>query len=180
MGISQLQTRPAGIRQANSIYSMWSFYKKIKRKKNYCLPYNKLVIMRIPAFFILIGLLTACSRPESLMAKQLDGSDSLIIRFNAPQTDSIVKTLTTTDKNAINKLTGFINNKPADLVKCGYDGNLLFYKKEKLAGDVSFNYAVVGCQHFIYAVKNDSLSVVKMSNEAVNLLKSLAEGKEGY
>ncbi len=67
----------------------------------------------------------------------------------------------------------------AEAYKCGYDGNLMFYKEGKLMADVAFNYSGDGCHHFIQEI-NGTLTSTAMSNEAADFLKSLAEGKGWY
>ncbi len=129
-------------------------------------------------FFFFAAAIVSCSE-QSANGKQLGGSDSLVINFNEPQTNNIAKTVTTMESKAIKKLAGFVDSKTAAAYKCGYDGNLLFYKAGKLTGDISFNYSGDGCHHFIQEV-NGNLSSTAMSNEAANFLKSLAEGKDWY
>ena len=129
-------------------------------------------------FFIIIVCFNSCSNHDSVITKQLSESDSLVINFNIPQTDSIAKTITTTESKAINKLIMYADAKTAEACKCRYDGNLMFYKNSILVGDVSFNYSGDGCRHFIMLV-NDKLILTAMSNEAADFLKSLAEG-QGY
>ena len=126
-----------------------------------------------------VCILVSCSNSGSESSKQLSGSDSLVINFNTPQSNTIAKTMSTTEDKAIKKLIRFADGKSAEAYKCGYDGNLMFYKKGTLVGDVSFNYSGDGCHHFIMLL-NDELAPTAMSNEAVNFLKSLAEGKEWY
>ena len=128
-------------------------------------------------FLLAVGLY-ACG-PKSAVHKQLSGSDSLVINFNKPQTNEISKTVSTTEKKAINKLVHFIDDKPSTAYKCGYDGNLLFYKKGQLMGDVVFNFSGDGCHHFIQDI-NGTLTPTAMSNEAADFLKSLSEGKNWY
>ncbi len=125
-----------------------------------------------------IFLLISCSS-KSAISKKLNGSDSLVINFNTPQTNNIEKTVTTTERNAIKKLTQYVDSKTAEAYKCGYDGNLLFYKQGPLVGDISFNYSGEGCHHFIQLI-DDKLTPTAMSNEAADFLKSLAEGKGWY
>ena len=125
-----------------------------------------------------VCLLIACGN-KSAVSKQLSVTDSLVINFNAPQTDSIVSTVTTTEVKAIKKLTGFVDGKTSEAYKCGYDGNIMFYKKGVLQGDISFNYSGEGCKHFLQMVK-DELAPTVMSNEAADFLKNLAEGKNWY
>jgi hypothetical protein len=134
--------------------------------------------MKLSFFTVLIVFLASCSR-NSEAGKQLAGSDSLVINFNSPQSKTIEKTMTTTEGKAIRKLTRYVNSKTAEAYKCGYDGNLMFYKKGTLAGDVSFNYSGDGCHHFIMAI-DGKLTPTSMSNEAADFLKSLAEGKGWY
>ncbi|MGB3005864.1 MAG: hypothetical protein WBC06_05130 [Chitinophagaceae bacterium] len=134
--------------------------------------------MKLFGFIAVVFFLYSCSS-NSAISKQLSGSDSLIINFNEPQTSNITKTVTTTENKAIKKLAGFVDGKTAEAFKCGYDGNLLFYKQGNLLGDVSFNFSGDGCHHFIMSV-GDSLTPTAMSNEAADFLKSLAEGKDWY
>ena len=135
--------------------------------------------MRVTLLAIFVIILASCGGAGSAVSKQLSGSDSLVIHFTIPQTNKIDKTVTTTEKTAIKKLLNYVDSKLAEAYKCGYDGNLLFYKKGILQGDVSFNYSGEGCRHFILEV-NGKLNPTAMSNEAASFLKSLAEGKGWY
>ncbi len=135
--------------------------------------------MRIIFFLATVLFLAACSNSGSAIDKQLSGSDSLVINFNTPQTSNIKKTVTTTEKTAIKKLAAYVDSKTGEAYKCGYDGNLMFYKNGVVVGDVSFNYSGDGCHHFMQVV-NDQLTPTTMSNEAADFLKSLAEGKGWY
>jgi catabolite regulation protein CreA len=123
--------------------------------------------------------LSSCGGTGSVVSKQLSGSDSLVINFNIPQTNNIGKTVTTAESKAIKKLSNYVDSKTTEAYKCGYDGNLLFYKKGVLVGDVAFNYSGDGCHHFIMMIK-DELAPTAMSNEAADFLKSLGEGKGWY
>lgn len=135
--------------------------------------------MRILSVFAFLIIIISCSDSGSALSKQLAGSDSLVIHFNEPQTTNIAKTVTTTESKAIRKLSNYVDGKAGEAYKCGYDGNLLFYRKGILAGDISFNYSGDGCHHFMMLV-NDELAPTIMTNEAANFLKSLAEGKDWY
>jgi hypothetical protein len=107
--------------------------------------------MRIFPLLAVIIFLAACSS-NSGVSKQLSGSDSLVINFTAPQSDSIFKSVTTTDEKAITKISRFADGKPSEEFKCGNNGSLLFFSKNKLLSDVSFNYAEEGCTHFLISV----------------------------
>lgn len=135
--------------------------------------------MRTFIFLFIVIILVSCSGAGSVINKQLSGSDSLVINFNTPQSPTVNKTVTTTEKTAIKKLINYVDSKTTEAYKCGYDGNLLFYKKGVLTGDVSFNYSGDGCHHFIMEV-NGKLTPTTMRNEAANFLQSLAEGKGWY
>ncbi len=119
-------------------------------------------------------LLISCS--SSPLVEKIKASDSLAIRFNHPGTDSIVKVVETTEVHAIEKLVRFADEKETEQFKCGYDGNMMFYKKGSLAGDISFNYSSDGCHHFLQ-MADGKLTATKMSNEAADFLKSLADGR---
>ena len=126
---------------------------------------------------IIFSLISCGSK--SVISKKLNGSDSLVINFTAPQSDSVIKSVTTTDNKAIDKLTRFVDDKEAEEFKCGYNGSLLFFSKGKLLSEVNFNYTEAGCSHFLLSIDSKLVSTV-MSNEAADFLKSLAEGKEWY
>lgn len=134
--------------------------------------------MRLILIGIIFILLASCSSTSSTN-QQLSGSDSLVINFTAPQSDSIIKSVTTTEAKAIDKLTRFIDGKKSEEFKCGYNGNLLFFYKSKLLSDVSFNYSEGGCQHFLLSADGKLVSTA-MTNEAADFLKSLADGKDWY
>ena len=134
--------------------------------------------MKFLSFLAAIVFLTACSG-GSAVSKQLSGADSLIINFNTPQTNTIDKTTYTTESKAIKKLARFVDGKSAEAYKCGYDGNLMFYKKGQLVGDVVFNYSGDGCHHFIMELEG-KLTPTAMSNEAADFLRSMAEGRGWY
>lgn len=130
-------------------------------------------------FFVIVAVTMFSCGNQSAISKKLSGSDSLVINFNIPQTNNIAKTVTTTESNAIKKLSHYVDGNTTEAYKCGYDGNLLFYKKGTLIGDVAFNYSGDGCHHFIMLEK-DELVPTTMSNEAADFLKSLAEGKDWF
>lgn len=136
------------------------------------------IIMRIFFLLFLFIALNACKDP-SMISKQLSGSDSLQINFNQPGTHNLVKTVSTTEQKAIEKLIRFVNGKATEAYKCGYDGNLMFFKEGTLLGDVAFNYSGAGCHHFVQEIKG-VLTSSAMSNEAADFLKSLAEEKGWY
>jgi hypothetical protein len=138
---------------------------------------NKL-ITRSFYFFLLIFLLGACGQQSSFQ-KQIQGADSLVINFNTPLSDTISRTITTTEKTAIKKLSNYIDSKSSPAFKCRYDGNIIFYKEGTVAADVAFNYSIDSCRHFIQMI-SEKPSSTSLSNEAADFLRSLAEGKNWY
>lgn len=134
--------------------------------------------MRPILLIILLQYLISCSGNAEVSGK-LSGSDSLVINFYAPGSEDIAKTVSTTEENAIRRLTEFVSAKESAIFKCGYDGNLLFYEFGKLVSDVSFKYSDESCRHFLLDV-NGELKSTKMNNEAADFLKGLAEGRNTY
>jgi predicted glycosyl hydrolase (DUF1957 family) len=133
--------------------------------------------MRYILFAVFCFCLFSCN--PSAIKKQLSGTDSLVINFNDPQTNTIKKTVATAESNAISRLSEFVDAKDAELFKCGYDGNMIFFSNGTKKMDVSFQYSNDSCRHFIFDM-NGELKATKMSNEAADFLKSLAGGNTSY
>lgn len=102
----------------------------------------------------------------------MEDSDSIAVRFNHSGTNSIAKVVETTDAHAIQKMLRFADGKKTEEYTCGYDGNIMFFKKGSLAGDISFNFSVDDCHHFLHFAAG-KLTATAMSNEAADFLKSL-------
>jgi len=134
--------------------------------------------MKILACFILTAFLFSCAN-QSAISKKLSGSDSLVITFNVPNSDSVIKTVNTTEKKAIRKLAGFMNGKKAGEGACGFDGNMTFYSKGEVLLPVIFQYSQESCRHFLFEMDNKVMNTT-MSNEAVDFLKSLSGGNSMY
>ena len=116
---------------------------------------------------------------QSAIGKKLSGSDSLLITFNVPNEDSVINTVSTTEKKAIGKLAGFLNGKKAEKPECGFDGNMIFFNNGEILQTVIFQYNEDSCRQFLFELDNKVIGT-KMNNEAVGFLKSLAEGRGWY
>ena len=127
---------------------------------------------------VFILFFAACTQ-NSEVKKKLSGTDSLVVNFYAPQSDSIIKSVATAEKKAIRRLSDFVSTKETSLFKCGYDGNLHFFEKGKMVSDVSFKYSDESCRHFVLDVEG-KLTGTTMSTEAADFLKSLSEGRDIY
>lgn len=132
---------------------------------------NKLLLL------LIIGALTSCN--SSAVQKKLKGCDSLVVTFNVANTDSVFKTVSTTDTKAIQKLSRFMSGKKTELYKCGYDGNMAFFRNGQQVLPVVFKYSEEGCRHFLFDLDNKVISCA-MSNEAVDFLQSLSQEKSWY
>ena len=120
--------------------------------------------------------LVSCSNSSN---NPLASSDSLAIQFKSIQSGEVIKMVSTRDEKAIRKLADFINSKADKEYKCSYDGMLSFYSNGMPVGHISFNYSQQGCHHFSQT-QGDTIKTTKMSNEAADFLKGLAEGKSWY
>ncbi|MBM3415381.1 MAG: hypothetical protein FJY20_02830 [Bacteroidetes bacterium] len=129
-------------------------------------------------FVVAVWILLLSCR-NSAITKKLKGSDSLVITFNAPNSDSVINTVSTTETKAIQKLARFLDGKPSDKKDCGFDGNMLFFKAGIQVMPVVFKYSKTDCRQFTYDLDNTVMKT-GMSNEAADFLKSLAEGKNWY
>ena len=134
--------------------------------------------MRQLSFIILVFILTSCGH-SSVIDKKLSGSDSLVITFNVPDSDSIINQVNTVDKKAIRKISGFLDGKKGMDSKCGFDGNMIFYRKGEIVMTVIFQYRQPNCRYFLFDLDTKVMKY-PMSDEATGFFKSLAEGKSWY
>src|SRR5436190_9226043 len=86
------------------------------------IPFNKK--MRTVLAVLIVLFCSSCGKP-SAVSKKLSGSDSLVITFNMPNSDSVRGMVNTTGKNAIRKLTHFLEGKNTMEYKCGYNGSMI-------------------------------------------------------
>jgi len=134
---------------------------------------RKLVFLSLMPF-----VLIACSK-SSAVSKKLSGADSLVITFNVPNGDSVINRVATTDAKAIKKLSGYLGGKELKEQNCGFDGNMTFFKSGEALLPVVFQYNVDSCRRFIFSLEGKTI-YSKMSNEVVDFLKSLGEGRNWY
>lgn len=131
--------------------------------------------------YLLIGLpaaiLLSCN--PSVTEKKLKGCDSLVITFNMPGSDSVIRTVHTTDTRAIQKMARFLDGRSTEQYKCGYDGNMLFFKAGNQVMPVVFRYTDKDCRHFVYDLDNKVVSTA-MDPEAADFLESLSAGRNSY
>ncbi|HMK24524.1 MAG TPA: hypothetical protein VK483_00740 [Chitinophagaceae bacterium] len=133
--------------------------------------------MKTLSCIILTAFLFSCGN-RSAISKKLSGSDSLVITFNAPNSDSVIRTVSTTEKKAIRKLAGFMDGKKGEEGVCGFDGNMTFYSKGEVLLPVIFQYSEESCRHFLFEMDNKVMNTT-MSNEAVDFLKNLVGERRG-
>ena len=76
-----------------------------------------------PGFFFMGLLFFASCSNNSAISKKLSGCDSLVINFT-----TAIKSVTTTEKKAIKKISQFVNGKKAGEYKCDYTGSLYFFE----------------------------------------------------
>jgi hypothetical protein len=130
-------------------------------------------------FSVIVAVaLFSCGNPSAI-SKKLAGSDSLVITFNVPNEDSVINTVSTTEKKAIGKLAGFLNGEKKEGSQCGFDGNMVFYNNGEIMQTVIFQYNVDSCRNFLFEIENKVMSTT-MSNEASAFLKSLSSGRNWY
>lgn len=134
--------------------------------------------MKVIACIIFTVFLFSCGR-QSAISKKLSDSDSLVITFNMPYSDSVINKVSTTEKKAIRKLSGFLSGKQEAGYKCGFDGNMIFYRQGEILLTVIFQYSKKNCRYFLFDIDNKVMSF-SMSEEAASLIQSLAEGKSWY
>lgn len=130
-------------------------------------------------FLFIIILFTGASCKNSDIKKSFSGADSLIIHFKDEQAGTVPKSAEATDFKAIKRVTGFIDASASEDYKCGYDGKIFFFSKGEQLQEVDFMMNDKACRHFSFLLDGNLVNT-KMSNEAADFLKSLAEGKGWY
>ncbi len=129
---------------------------------------------------ILIGVISIlASCHTSAVYKKIADSDSLVIEFKNVRSNSIVKTVTTNTKVAINKIIDFVDRQSSENYKCGYDGKLIFFSKGQAIQHIDFMKSNVNCRHFSFLL-NDKLMSTIMTPEAAAFFDSLEQGKDYY
>ena len=72
-------------------------------------------------------------------------------------------------------MTSFIDRKAAEEYKCGYDGNLIFYKGGQAVLPVVFKYKDASCRHFMFEL-DGKVQSTKMNQEGADFLGDLEKG----
>lgn len=134
--------------------------------------------MRAVLFAFLALFCFSCGK-RSAVSKKLSGCDSLVITFTAPNIDSAISIQTTTEKKAIRKLAGFLGGKQVSVSDCGFDGHMIFYKNGQQVMPVVFKFSEDTCRYFLFTPEQEAVTT-RISNEGVDLLKSLKGGKNWY
>jgi hypothetical protein len=134
--------------------------------------------MRQISFIILVFILASCGH-SSAIDKKLSGCDSLVITFNVADSDSILNMVSTTEKKAIRKMTGYLEQGKAYKSECGFDGNMVFYKMGEILQTVIFQFNKKDCRYLLFEIDNKVMSA-PMTDEAASFFKSLSEGKSWY
>ena len=124
-----------------------------------------------------IILATACN--NSVLQQKLDDANGLTVKFfDANNPDSIIKIVKTTDEKAIEKMTGFVDGKISENLKCGFTGIMLFINNGTEIQTVNFN-TQNNCEHFSYNIDGKIINS-KMTNEAADFLNALYSGRNFY
>ena len=128
-------------------------------------------------FLFILLIATACNK--SALQKKLDDANGLTLKFfDANNTDSIIKIVKTTDEKAIEKMTGFVDGKKSENLKCSFTGIMLFTNKGTEIQTINFS-TKNNCEHFFYNIDGKVIST-KMSNEAADFLNVLYSGRNFY
>lgn len=131
--------------------------------------------MRISVGLFALMLLTACESSE--ITNELVQSDSINIQFANSAINSM-----STDKDAIQKLAGFIGRKEKSLpLECEIkpSGMILFYLDGQTKHEVTFTDLSQKCRYFITRL-NGKTVYTEVGNEAADFLTAIRDGKSTY
>jgi hypothetical protein len=121
--------------------------------------------------FLLSIWFTSCGDSiEGGLNKQIAVTDSIKIYFFDEKTGATKNVVTISDQNEINTITASITDETAESFKCGYSGQLEFYKADSIIFTPEFNY-MEECPHYVFMFKKNLYRKV-MSKEGREFLNS--------
>ncbi len=120
-------------------------------------------------------IITSCNRENKKIKEKLSNADSIAINyFKGDGTmDTVMAVKIVRDKKLIEEFSRLISAtsaKPA--LKCGYDGSLHFFKKNRVVQDVDFRMNEPKCMYFSFK-QEANISATILSPEAKQLLESV-------
>ncbi len=117
----------------------------------------------------------SCKQPNKAFLEKVKDADSIAINYfkGDGSMDTVVAVRVLRDKNAITQLSSFIAASSApDVLKCGYDGSLHYFKRGMVLQDVDFTLRDVQCMQFSFLLNNKTYATA-LSPEARQLLESV-------
>ena len=109
---------------------------------------------------------------ESGLNKQIAETDSIKIYFFDEKTGATKNVVTVSDPAEINAIKSSITDESAESYKCGYSGQLEFYKADSIIFTPEFNF-MEECPHYVFMFKKNIYRKV-MSKEGRELLTEKA------
>lgn len=132
--------------------------------------------------FICLALVAIiCFSCQTKLQKQLNTADAITIHFyNNSRADSVVKIVRTTSKDAVQNLSSMIENKQTTIAPgCGHDGDIIFYKGDKVVQVMDFNLLQMDCRHFAFENGSQHVNLL-MTKEAADFLLAIWAGKKNF
>lgn len=115
---------------------------------------------------IVLSLVSCGDSIKSGLEKQLTGTDSIKVYFFDEKSNSVEKVVTVTEKSGIDEIISSISDESSEQFKCGYNGQMEFYKGGDIILSPQFNTGD-GCEHYVFRFKD------RMYHKAMT-----AEGKQ--
>ena len=106
--------------------------------------------------FILIVVLFLISCGDSIksgLEKQLMGTDSIKVYFFDKKSNSVEKVVTVNEKSGVDEIISSISDESSEQFKCGYNGQMEFYKGGEIILSPQFNTGD-GCEHYVFRFKD--------------------------
>lgn len=129
-------------------------------------------MLRVSFVALLFFHLVSCK--PLVVETELTDSDSVAINFFKPNSpaDSVGQVVIVRDSLQIRKLAAFLEPNNISSTGCKYDGNLNFFKFNRVVKRVDFSFNTQGCRKFSF-ILNDVLVYSKLTKEAEDFLISL-------
>lgn len=122
---------------------------------------------------LLIFIISGCG--DSIkpgLDKEISGTDSIKIYFLSDIKNTPPKVVTLKEENGISNIIASITDEGTEQYKCGYSGQMEFYKMGKIIMSPEFNFEQ-DCAHYVFRYKNQMYHK-KMSTDGQKMLQQLS------
>jgi hypothetical protein len=121
---------------------------------------------------LLFAVVMSCTNNTGGVKDIAAGATEMGVQIFNSGKDSSPVVYTIKDAKLVKQMAGYMDGEKTAEFKCGYDGNVVFFKKAEILFTADFKTNDVGCMHFSYML-NGALHTTVLSPEAQTFIQSL-------